>query len=104
MHLNKASLEADQISLSYGDVNVLNNITIKIEPGEFFALLGPSGSGKSTLLRLIAGFNQHQKGRLLVDGQDITGVPRICVISVWYFRTMLYGLTCQYGITWHLDW
>jgi iron(III) transport system ATP-binding protein len=75
MHLNKASLEADQISLSYGDVNVLNNITIKIEPGEFFALLGPSGSGKSTLLRLIAGFNQHQKGRLLVDGQDITGVP-----------------------------
>lgn len=75
MHLNKASLEADQISLGYGDVNVLNDITIKIEPGEFFALLGPSGSGKSTLLRLIAGFNQHQKGRLLVDGQDITGVP-----------------------------
>lgn len=75
MHLNKASLEADQISLSYGDVNVLNDITIKIEPGEFFALLGPSGSGKSTLLRLIAGFNQHQKGRLLVDGLDITGVP-----------------------------
>ncbi|MDA4569530.1 ABC transporter ATP-binding protein, partial [Escherichia coli] len=44
-------------------------------PGEFFALLGPSGSGKSTLLRLIAGFNRHQRGELLVGGQDITGVP-----------------------------
>jgi iron(III) transport system ATP-binding protein len=47
----------------------------RIEPGEFFALLGPSGSGKSTLLRLIAGFNQHQSGELLVDGKDITGTP-----------------------------
>lgn len=73
--MNSASLEARQISLSYGSTEVLRDITLKIEPGEFFALLGPSGSGKSSLLRLIAGFNQHQRGELLVDGQDITGVP-----------------------------
>ncbi|MDP3519187.1 MAG: ABC transporter ATP-binding protein [Hydrogenophaga sp.] len=73
--MNKASLEARHISLSYGSTEVLRDITLKIEPGEFFALLGPSGSGKSTLLRLIAGFNQHQRGELLVDGQDITGTP-----------------------------
>ncbi|RYF35449.1 MAG: ABC transporter ATP-binding protein [Comamonadaceae bacterium] len=73
--MNKVSLEARHISLSYGTTEVLRDINLKIEPGEFFALLGPSGSGKSTLLRLIAGFNQHQRGELLVDGQDITHVP-----------------------------
>ena len=72
--LNKVSLEARHISLSYGNTPVLRDVNLKIEPGEFFALLGPSGSGKSTLLRLIAGFNRHQSGELLVDGKDITGV------------------------------
>ena len=75
MSTNKASLECRHISLAYGATPVLRDITLKIEPGEFFALLGPSGSGKSTLLRLIAGFNQHQSGELLIDGQDISGVP-----------------------------
>ncbi len=75
MNLNKVSLEARHISLSYGPVEVLKDVNIRIEPGEFFALLGPSGSGKSTLLRLIAGFNQHQRGELLIDGRDITGTP-----------------------------
>ena len=75
MALNQVSLEARHISLSYGTTEVLRDVNLRIEPGEFFALLGPSGSGKSTLLRLIAGFNQHQRGELLVDGQDITGTP-----------------------------
>ena len=73
--MNKASLECRHISLSYGATPVLRDVNLKIEPGEFFALLGPSGSGKSTLLRLIAGFNRHQSGELLIDGQDISGVP-----------------------------
>ena len=75
MHLNQVSLECRHISLSYGSNEVLKDVNLKVEPGEFFALLGPSGSGKSTLLRLIAGFNQHQRGQLLVDGKDISGVP-----------------------------
>ena len=75
MSTHKASLECRHISLAYGSTPVLRDVNLKIEPGEFFALLGPSGSGKSTLLRLIAGFNQHQSGELLVDGQDISGVP-----------------------------
>ena len=43
MSLNKVSLEARHISLSYGSTEVLRDITLKIEPGEFFALLGPCG-------------------------------------------------------------
>jgi iron(III) transport system ATP-binding protein len=73
--MEKVRVEARNIELSYGATKVLRDITLTVEPGEFFALLGPSGSGKSTLLRLIAGFNQHQAGELLVGGRDVTGVP-----------------------------
>jgi len=73
--MKKVSVQCRNIRLSYGKTEVLKNINIDIEPGEFFALLGPSGSGKSTLLRLIAGFNQHSHGQLLIDGKDISGAP-----------------------------
>ena len=74
-NIKKVGVECRNIRLSYGSTEVLKDINISVAPGEFFALLGPSGSGKSTLLRLIAGFNQHQHGQLLVDGRDISGVP-----------------------------
>jgi iron(III) transport system ATP-binding protein len=70
--MKKVSVQCRDIRLSYGSTEVLKNVNLDIEPGEFFALLGPSGSGKSTLLRLIAGFNRHQHGELLVDGRDIS--------------------------------
>ncbi|WP_062311141.1 ABC transporter ATP-binding protein [Polynucleobacter sinensis] len=69
--MKKVSVQCENIKLSYGATEVLKDISLEIKPGEFFALLGPSGSGKSSLLRLIAGFNQQQAGRLLVDGKDI---------------------------------
>jgi iron(III) transport system ATP-binding protein len=73
--MKRVAVECIDIGLAYGSHQVLKGIDLRVEPGEFFALLGPSGSGKSTLLRLIAGFNQHNRGQLLVDGRDITGVP-----------------------------
>lgn len=73
--LKSVAIDIRNIALSFGKTAVLKDINLHIEPGEFFALLGPSGSGKSTLLRLIAGFNQHQHGELLIDGKDVTGTP-----------------------------
>ena len=73
--MEQVRVEARGIELAYGATKVLRGISFNVEPGEFFALLGPSGSGKSTLLRLIAGFNQHQAGRLLIGDRDVTGIP-----------------------------
>ena len=70
--MKKVSVECRHVRLSYGTAEVLKDVNIEIEPGEFFALLGPSGSGKSTLLRLIAGFNRHQSGEVLIDGLDVS--------------------------------
>jgi iron(III) transport system ATP-binding protein len=73
--LRKVKVDVRNVSLAYGATPVLQDISVSIEPGEFFALLGPSGSGKSTLLRLIAGFNQAQSGQVLVGGEDVSRVP-----------------------------
>ncbi len=76
-HLKRVSVECRHIGLSYdgGRSDVLKDVSLRIEPGEFFALLGPSGSGKSALLRLIAGFTPMARGQLLLDGQDMAGIP-----------------------------
>jgi iron(III) transport system ATP-binding protein len=72
--MKSVSVQCRGIGLSYGTTEVLKDVSLEIEPGEFFALLGPSGSGKSTLLRLIAGFVRHQRGELLVDGRDLSAL------------------------------
>src|SRR5580704_18788368 len=53
----------------------VDGVSLDIAAGEFFALLGPSGCGKTTLLRMLAGFERPDAGRILIDGQDMAGVP-----------------------------
>jgi len=63
------------VTRRFGAVRALDGVSLEIAAGEFFALLGPSGSGKTTCLRMIAGFDQPTAGRILLDGEDVTGVP-----------------------------
>jgi len=71
----KVPVDFERVSLAYGSTQVLTDVSIAIQPGEFFALLGPSGSGKSTLLRLLAGFLHPLAGAIKVGGEDVTRVP-----------------------------
>lgn len=63
------------IEIKYGDFIAMNELDLNIKEGEFFTLLGPSGCGKTTLLRTIAGFINPSKGKVYLDGEDVTDVP-----------------------------
>jgi putrescine transport system ATP-binding protein len=65
----------ERVTKRYGGVTAVNELSLDIGAGEFFALLGPSGCGKSTLLRMLAGFETPDEGRILLDGEDIVGMP-----------------------------
>ncbi|MBF0210359.1 MAG: ABC transporter ATP-binding protein [Desulfamplus sp.] len=71
----KDFLVFDSIDKSFGDYKAVDNITISIAQGEIFSLLGPSGCGKTTLLRLCAGFESPDKGRIILNGVDISNLP-----------------------------
>ena len=68
------SIALDQVTKRYQSVPVVNDVSLKVEQGEFLVLLGPSGSGKSTLLRAIAGLTEIDHGRVFLHGQDVTHV------------------------------
>ena len=68
-------LRIEGLSKRFGSFAAVDELSLDIYPGEFFALLGPSGCGKTTLLRLIAGFERPSAGRILLDGADIAAVP-----------------------------
>ncbi|HLT98361.1 MAG TPA: ABC transporter ATP-binding protein [Burkholderiaceae bacterium] len=70
-----AEIFIDGIVKRYGDVTIIDHLSLNIAHGEFFTLLGPSGCGKTTLLRMIAGFIIPDEGRLMLDGADITRLP-----------------------------
>jgi iron(III) transport system ATP-binding protein len=70
--ITPVSVTVDRVSLSYGENAVLKDVSLQVQPGEFFAFLGPSGCGKTTLLRLIAGFAHAQGGRILIGDREVT--------------------------------
>jgi len=65
----------ERVHKSFGSVVAVDDLNLRIEPGEFITLLGPSGSGKTTTLMMIAGFDYPSRGEIYIDGQPIVGVP-----------------------------
>ena len=71
----KPYISFENVTKTFGDFVAVNNLSLRIHEREFFALLGASGCGKTTLLRMLAGFDAPTSGRILLDGQDISGIP-----------------------------
>ena len=85
-------IEFENVSLSYGNRLILDNVSFQINEGEIFGMLGPNGVGKSTIFNLITGLASPKNGRIKIFGQDVTEYPI-------YLRTKKFkvGYVPQYG-------
>ena len=74
---NIPSIELVNVTKTFNEEKVLavDNISLEIEDGDYVFLLGPTGCGKTTTLRMIAGLEKPTKGKVLIDGKDIEGIP-----------------------------
>ncbi|MEM1376251.1 MAG: ABC transporter ATP-binding protein [Pseudomonadota bacterium] len=72
---SKPYISFENVNKRFGDFTAVDDLTLHVYEREFFSLLGPSGCGKTTLLRMLAGFEEPTEGRILLDGQDLAGVP-----------------------------
>ena len=71
----KPFISFKNVTKKFGDFTAVDDLTLDIYHREFFALLGASGCGKSTLLRMLAGFERPTSGEIVLDGQNIAGIP-----------------------------
>jgi len=74
MHISDTDVAIDIVGMHkwYGEFNVLKDINLKVMRGERIVICGPSGSGKSTMIRCINRLEEHQKGKIIVDGKELT--------------------------------
>ncbi len=97
-------IEVNDITKRFGDFTALQEVSLRVNPGELVALLGPSGSGKTTLLRVIAGLETPDTGRVLFEGQDATsrhvGQRRVGFVFQHYalFRHMTVFENVAFGL------
>jgi len=103
------SINLRALTKSFGDDIAVDDLTLQIEPGEFFSLIGPSGCGKTTTLRMIAGFEEPSAGEILLDGVDVAAVPahKRPVNTVFQSYALFPHLSVEdnvgYGLRWRGD-
>ena len=73
--MSEIAVHVENCSRVFGNVRAADRVSLTINRGEFFTILGASGSGKTTTLRMIAGFEEPDEGRIVVNGQDVTKLP-----------------------------
>jgi branched-chain amino acid transport system ATP-binding protein len=72
---DELTLEVEGLSKSFGALAALSGVSFAVRRGEIFSVIGPNGAGKSTLFNVISGLHGASAGRVLLDGEDITGLP-----------------------------
>jgi putrescine transport system ATP-binding protein len=100
-----AFVRLERVSKRFGRFTAVDGVSLDIEEGELFALLGGSGCGKTTLLRMLAGFEAPSAGRIFIDGQDMTDRPpysrpvNMMFQSYALFPHMTVAKNVAYGLT-----
>ena len=74
-------LEVDNVSAAYGMVQILRDVTFKVEQGEVVSIIGPNGAGKTTLVKTIMGFLKPQKGTIKFKGEEIENTPTYDIVT-----------------------
>ena len=69
-----ALLQAEDVHLSFGGIHALSGVSVQVAPGRITAVIGPNGAGKTSLFNTLSGFYRPQRGRVLLEGRDLTGV------------------------------
>jgi spermidine/putrescine transport system ATP-binding protein len=73
--VDASGVTLEGLTKRFAEVEAVKQLSLEIQPGEFFSMLGPSGCGKTTTLRMIAGFERPDEGRILLGGEDVTETP-----------------------------
>jgi ABC-type branched-subunit amino acid transport system ATPase component len=80
-------LELDSLAKHFGGVKAVDGVGLTVRKGDILGLIGPNGSGKSTIVNLVSGFFPPTSGRVVLDGEDVTGVPSHALVSRGVART-----------------
>ena len=80
-------LEAHDLSVSFGGIKAVREVSFTVEPGEVFSIIGPNGAGKTTIFNLVSRFYETDSGTMTFDGIDITGAPPHRIAELGIART-----------------
>lgn len=80
-------LDVNHLSLSFGGLRAVDDFNLQIAPGELYGLIGPNGAGKTTVFNLLTGVYKPDEGRILLDGENITGLNTIDINKAGVART-----------------
>ncbi len=80
-------LEIDQLSMQFGGLVAVNNVSLNIEKGEIHGLIGPNGSGKTTIFNVLSGYYKPTGGKIFLEGKEISGLPAHQITAAGFART-----------------
>lgn len=87
MENNTPMLSVNSLSISFGGLRAVDDLNLTINKGELYGLIGPNGAGKTTAFNLLTGVYKPNQGKILLDGQDITGLSNIEINKAGIART-----------------